>query len=87
MGEPKMKVNKEIAHGIVMKLGALGSNVRCFPHKITDPILLNGLGKCLEAGVSILRHYIDDQELEEFEAYLEEFDTRYKSLMILLRRG
>jgi len=81
----KKVVTKVIAHDIVMKMSALGSHVRCYPKKIENSVILNGLGKCLETGVSVIRHYIDEQELEELDAYLEEFNMRYKSLMRLLR--
>lgn len=79
------RVTREIAHDVAMKMSVLATQVRTNPKNIVDTIILNGLGKCLEAGVAIIRSFVDGEELEELGLYRSEFETRYRSLMELLQ--
>ncbi len=79
------RIPREIAHDVAMKMSVLATQVRINPKNIADTIILNGLGKCLEAGVVIVRSFIDGEGLKELGLYRSEFETRYQSLMRLLR--
>ena len=63
-----MEITREIAHDIAIKLD------------VCDPIILNKLGKCLQAGVYLLREYIDGEKPEDLAEALEQFNLYHRAV-------
>ena len=62
--------DEEILYEVIRKLDAVSSQLRSTPERFTDPIVLNLIGKCFQAGLYVIQYY---NKSEDWMKVLEEF--------------